>query len=217
VDHAGVARGDARVSISAIALVAANLLPLIGVMVFGWKLGDIMVLYWSESAVIAFYTVMKIIVVGKWLAPFPAVFFVGHFGGFMTMHFLFVYGFFIRGLGATGAEPPLREALLGIFGPLWPALLALAISHGVSFCVNFMAQREYEGTTISTLMAQPYKRIVVMHLTIIFGGWIVMLLKTPTPALVLLVLLKTAADFRAHTREHAASPADRIPGTRSLA
>ena len=211
-----VDRRDSSTSLSALVLVAANLLPLIGVLVFGWKLADIVVLYWSESAVIAFYTVLKIAVVGKWLAPFPAVFFLGHFGGFMSLHFLFVYAFFIRGLGATGVEPPLRETLLGIFGPLWPALFALLISHGVSFVANFMARREYAGTTISTLMAQPYKRIVVMHLTIIFGGWIVMLLKTPAPALLLLVLLKTLADFRAHTREHPAE-ADKVQPVRSPA
>ena len=52
-------------------------------------------------------------------------------------------------------------------------------------------------------MTAPYKRIFVMHLTIIFGGWLVMLLKTPVQALVLLIALKTYVDFRAHVREHA--------------
>jgi hypothetical protein len=42
-----------------------------------------------------------------------------------------------------------------------------------------------------------------MHLTVIFGGWLVMLLKSALPALVLLVVLKTAADLRAHLKEHA--------------
>ena len=192
----------APVSLSALVLVAANLLPLAGVLLFGWNLSHVMVLYWAESAVIAFYTVLKMFVVGKWLASFAAVFFVGHFGGFMAGHFFFVYGFFVRGVGAIGPEPALRDALLGIFGPLWPALIALVVSHGVSFAVNFLGQREYQGTTLSELMLTPYRRIVVMHLTVIFGGWLVMLLETPLPALILLVLLKTAADFRAHASEH---------------
>jgi hypothetical protein len=33
------------------------------------------------------------------------------------------------------------------------------------------------------LMSAPYKRIMVMHLMLIFGGWIILLLKTPMAAL----------------------------------
>ena len=51
-------------------------------------------------------------------------------------------------------------------------------------------------------MSAPYNRIVVMQLTVIFGGWIIMLLKNPVPALVLLVAIKTVVDFRAHRKEH---------------
>ena len=52
-------------------------------------------------------------------------------------------------------------------------------------------------------MTAPYKRIMVMHLAIIFGGWVVMLLKSPVPALAAFVLIKTALDFTAHQEEHA--------------
>jgi len=51
-------------------------------------------------------------------------------------------------------------------------------------------------------MAAPYKRIVIMHLTVIFGGWLVMALHSALPALVLLILLKAGTDLRAHRREH---------------
>ena len=51
---------------------------------FGWDLADVMVLFWAESAVVGFYTVLKIAVVGKLMALLVAPFFVGHFGGFMA-------------------------------------------------------------------------------------------------------------------------------------
>jgi uncharacterized protein DUF6498 len=41
----------------------------------------------------------------------------------------------------------------------------------------------------------------VLHLTVLFGGWVVMLLGSPLFALVVLVVLKTAADLRAHRAE----------------
>lgn len=51
-------------------------------------------------------------------------------------------------------------------------------------------------------MTAPYNRIMIMHLTLIFGGWIVLLVGMPAGALVVLLLLKTAADLRAHRNEH---------------
>ena len=50
------------------------------------------------------------------------------------------------------------------------ALLALVVSHGISFAVNFIGRREYQGQTVSTLMSAPYRRIIVMHLAIILGA-----------------------------------------------
>jgi hypothetical protein len=83
-------------------------------------------------------------------------------------------------------------------------LAGLFISHGVSFFDNFLGRREYEGATMKGLMTAPYNRIVVMQLALIFGGWIILLLKSPVPALALLILLKTMLDFTAHRKEHSA-------------
>jgi len=189
---------------SNLALLAANLLPLAGVLMFDWDLWQVMVLYWAESAVIGFYTVLKLCVVAKPLAVFAVPFFVGHFGAFMAAHFVFVYGFFIRGFASGPLDFGPLEGLIDIFAPISPALAALAVSHGVSFALNFIGRKEYAGETIQSLMTAPYKRIVIMHLTIIFGGALVLALDTPAPALALLVLIKTAVDLRAHRREHGA-------------
>jgi len=72
----------------------------------------------------------------------------------------------------------------------------------VSFVTNFLEGREYERTSVQALMAAPYSRIVAMQLALIFGAWVVLLLKNPVPALAMLVLIKTAIDLRAHLKEH---------------
>jgi len=87
-------------------------------------------------------------------------------------------------------------------------LLALSLSHGWSFYTNFLGRREYRHKTLSQQMSDPYKRIFVMHLTVIFGGFIVLLLETPLPALLLLILLKIYADARAHRHQHTDTAAD---------
>jgi hypothetical protein len=123
----------------------------------------------------------------------------------MAMHFLIIYEMFVRGINARGPGPGAVEALSLLFTPLWPALLALFVSHGISFVLNFLARREYQHTTVSRLMAAPYGRIVMMQAALIFGGWVVMWLKNPLPALVLLIVLKVAADLRAHYGERGLS------------
>jgi hypothetical protein len=192
-------------SASALALIAANLIPLAGVVAGRWGLGEVMVLFWSESAIIGFYTLLRMAVVGKWAALFAGPYFVVHFGAFMVAHFAFVYTFFVRGFAQSGPEPGAREALTALYGPLWPALAALFASHAVSFAFNFLGQREYAHTTLEALTTAPYKRIFLMHITIIFGGGIAIAFGTPTPVLALLILLKIWTDLRAHTREHGAA------------
>ena len=164
-----------------------------------------MVLFWSESAIIGVFTVVKIVIVGKWAALAAAPFFAAHFGGFMTVHFMFVYGIFVHGLDGP-AQPPALAALLALYRPLWPAAAALFASHAVSFALNFIGRGEYRGETVSALMAAPYRRIAVMQVAIIFGGAIAMTLDSPAPAVALLIGLKLFADLRAHTREHGVAP-----------
>jgi uncharacterized protein DUF6498 len=186
---------------STIALLLANLLPLAGVLLGGWRLDQLMLLFWAESGVIAFYTVLKIAVVGRWLVAVAGPFFLAHFGAFMAIHFLFIYELFVRGLRHSGPEPRALEAIPAVFAPLWPALLALFVSHGVSFAVNFLGRREHDGSRIMELMNAPYRRVMVMQLALIAGGGILMALGTPLPALVLLVALKIATDLRGHRNE----------------
>lgn len=205
----GRAEPPAWGSASVLALLLANLVPLVGVLAFGWDLGAVMVLFWAESGVIGFYALLRLCYVAGWGAIFLGPFFLAHFGGFMAGHFFFIYALFIRGVEAdgtvaAGADAGVLETLSDVFGPLYLALLALFLSHGISFFTNFLRRREYAGRDPSEQMKEPYKRIVVMHISIIFGGWFILALGTPAWALVLLVVLKTGVDLAAHRKEHGA-------------
>jgi hypothetical protein len=200
---------------SAVLLVLANLVPVAGAAFLGWSLSDVMVLYWAESAIIGFYNVCKIILIGRWFALLAGPFFMGHFGGFMAVHFLFIYTLFVKGIGADDAGGDLGE-VWALFAGLWPALAALFISHGYSFVTNFLGRQEYRSRTVGDQMSEPYSRIVFMHLVLIFGGFLVMLLGDATPVLVIVIVLKIWFDLRAHRKEHRArspkTPADEASG-----
>ena len=187
---------------STLALIFANLIPLAGAAFLGWDMGKIMILYWAESAIIGVFNLLKMAVIAKWVVVFAGPFFVGHYGGFMAIHLLFIYGFFMQNPNAGGGIPVSQVA--GDFLILWPALVALFLSHALSFYLNFIGRGEYLDGTLQKQMGEPYKRIVVMHMTIIFGGFLAMALGSPLPALMLLIVLKISADARAHVRERSA-------------
>lgn len=187
---------------SALVLIIANLIPIAGSVFLGWNLSDVMVLYWAESGVIGIFNICKIIVIGRWAALFAAPFFAGHFGGFMAVHFLFIYTIFIEQL-QTGGEHSgdLTEVAL-LFTSLWPALAALFISHAYSFYSNFLGRREYLAKTVNNQMSEPYGRIMFMHLVLIIGGGLTMALGSPVPVLLAMIALKIFLDLRTHLKQH---------------
>ena len=196
---------------STLALIIANLVPVAGTLFLGWNLSHVMVIYWAESAVIGFFTLCKIVVIGRWGALLAGPFFVGHFGGFMAVHFLFIYTIFVKGLdGMNDGADDLGEVAL-VFIALWPALAILFASHAFSFFNNFLGRQEYRGKTIKDQMSEPYNRIIFMHLVLILGGGLTLILGGAIPVLVLVIGLKIYFDVKAHIKEHRVRPNSTTP------
>jgi len=191
---------------SQVALVLANAVPLVGVLLLGWTVFPLLLLYWLENVVVGAFNVLKMLLAKPaepvyWAGKlFLIPFFIVHFGGFTFVHGVLVVAFF----GPKGIQPfdlltavpaAIRANQLG-----W-GLLSLIASHGFSFYWNYVKNGEYQRASLQALMGQPYSRVIVLHLTVLFGGWIVMLLGSPVGALLVLVALKTAADWRGHRAE----------------
>ena len=187
--------------VSVIPLIIANAVPLFGVLFFDWSLFQILFLYWFESGVIGFYNIFKLIKVSGLLSILLVPFFIIHFGGFMIVHLIFVFALFAPELAHTSFFPS-REALTPLFSVMAIPILTLFLSHGFSFFSNFIENREYEHTDSGKQMNAPYKRIIIMHFTILFGGWLIMIFKQPVLGLVLLVIIKSITDLRSHIKEH---------------
>lgn len=200
-----------------IVLIIANLVPLYGVLVLKWDLFTLMVAYWMETGVIGFYTALRMMIVGRLAALFMVPFFIIHFGGFMAGHFLFLWTMFAAGPIRDAPDPFEMARRILIDSGLWIALLAMFISHGVSFVLNFLLPRlrgsvspweaktgkvQSEREELGAIMGTPYGRVVVMHLTILFGAALVQLFDTKAAAFILLIVLKTAVDMAAHVRKN---------------
>lgn len=201
-----------------LALLLANLVPLFGVLYLGWDVGSLVVLYWAENLITGGFTLLRMLVTGKAGALPSMLFFCLHYGGFCAIHGVFVLEL-TQFAGAAASELPAQQwpgplVLVQLFvnlvqriaaaAPaefLW-ALLALLLSHGASFLLLFLGQGEYRRSTIRQLMNAPYKRIVVLHVAVIAGGFLVVKMGSPLGLLVALVALKTGMDIMLHRRSH---------------
>ena len=190
---------------SVLALLAANVFPVVGVVFLGWDVFLVLALFWTENLVIGFYTALKMLLVSNssWTARWAATaFFCVHYGLFTLVHGMFVFVVFGgQFFGDSSAEAVSTWQRIAGSQLGWGGL-ALFISHGVSFFYNYIGAHEYRRSRLATVMEEPYGRVVLLHLTIIFGGFLVMLLGSPVAGLLLLVVLKTAMDIRAHLQQH---------------
>jgi hypothetical protein len=194
-----------RLRASTLALVTANLMPLLGVLALNWDVTPIMIFYWAENLVVGFYNVLKMRLaqgsvtgsnttmngrpVQQTDRRAMTVFFIFHYGIFTLCHGIFVLAMF-------GAK------FRGVFSELGLALLFLTASHGVSYKRNFIGRGEYQRVAFTSLFWQPYQRVIVMHLTILLGGAWAQAKGSPVYALFVLVTLKTLIDLALHCLEH---------------
>ena len=87
-------------TLSIVALVAVNLIPLAGALFLGWDVGLILLVYWSENLVVGGYNLLKIMVrpaEHPIVFPgrlFPIAFFCFHYGAFCGVHGFFLLAFF---------------------------------------------------------------------------------------------------------------------------
>jgi hypothetical protein len=195
----------ARLGLSSAALVAANLVPLVAVALGWWSTYEVVLLFWAENVVIGVLQVLRFATLaalaGRIAALGVAAFFALHYGLFTFVHGVFVATLFAPGWQGDAPPPGALALLLSPEGLLF-GLGALAVSHLVSYAVNFVGGGEYRRVAPEALMTQPYGRVAVLHLAIIFGGALTMMLGEPAIALVVLVLLKIGLDLRAHLAEH---------------
>ncbi len=218
-DPALGAAGEAQQPSSAasVALVAANLLPLALVLAGHGDVGGLVVLYWAENVVIGCYTVLRMLGAGRGALAEKlgkSIFFGVHYGMFCFVHGVFVTTLFLspEQQQAIRALPPwpgfgffvqqlwLGANVMGLLSPgaLLLPLLALAVSHGVSFYTNYLRNGRYLSSSAQDSFWRPYPRMVLLHVCIIGGGFFIMRHGSSVPMLAALVIGKTLIDLGLH-------------------
>ena len=138
-------------------------------------------------------------------------FFVIHYGLFWVVHGVFVLTLPLFGM-MTGRDTDMTQRLQTRARSSL-AVIALTISHGVSFYFNFLRGGEYRRVSAAGQMFAPYGRLLVLHITIILGGMAIAITGAPAAAIAILVVLKTVLDVGFHLAEHRRAAAVRPTGT----
>ncbi len=221
---------------SLFALILANLVPLAGALFRGWDVGQILGVYWLESGIVGFYTVLKMTMcrgdsglehrrLTRWKIRGPRqltlsqerirgiAFFTFCFGVSMFVHGMFLLFLALSRSKQGDSFADIMGTMLGVEGGLLLllAVTLLVLSHGVSFLKNYIQREEYRTMTIEKVMRQPFNRILVMHVTLVGGGFAVSKMGESQALLAAMVLLKIGLDALQHLREHRAPSAEPQP------
>jgi hypothetical protein len=197
-----------RPLLSTLALLVCNAVPLIGVLFMGWQVFPLVLLYWLENVIVGGFNVLRLATADPSSAAANAgkmvliPFFCVHYGMFTFVHGVFVLALFGGGEYAKGFPTPALVLHAIQATGIGAAVFALFCSHAVSFVWNYLLGGEYRQVPLMKLMFQPYSRVVVLHIVILGGAFLMQALHSPLAGLVLLVVLKTGVDLASHHREH---------------
>lgn len=211
--------------LSSYALIAANLIPLIGVVFFQWDSALVLALFWIENLIIGAFNVLRmwgVSVVAKNISGlFSSAFFLVHYGLFCAVHGMLltdlldypkvnVGDYFTQtSTGFLGIFQDGAAVFLSFVDMFSPTILigiaGLVLSHFSSFIENFILRGEIFKLKARQLMAEPYSHIIVMHAGLIVGAIVLQKLHSPVWLLATIILLKLMADFALHKRRHVVS------------
>jgi len=198
----------------------SNLIPLVGVLFWGWDTFVLLMLYWLETVIIAFWTLLRILVGADFSHSFAGevasrvfmfLFFLVHSCGFMLGHFVFLWAFYGKGwsdkipVTANFSALPVEafwEKMIVANGLLIPLAVSF-LGRGIAFIIEMarlplwqrlVSSDPVQGRQVGALVGGLYTRIVIMHLVIIGGAALAQKYGALAP-LVLLILAKTVIDI----------------------
>lgn len=189
-----------------------GLLPIVGILVFGWDWRSVLLLYWFENVTAGLLNVVSMIrtkrVQAEGEAPMtfnestkPAsrtglvLFFIAHYGIFTLVHGVFVLMICAGAFGFLGGSIVGK----GLFGDLtlvnWRGILLIwAMGSVMQLIASFLTPAD-RLPPASKLFWQPYPRIVTLHITVLGGIWLIEKLGWAPSAAILLTVLHLGFDL----------------------
>jgi phosphate/sulfate permease len=207
-----------------VAIVAANLVPVAGVTLWGWQVRDVIFLYWFENVVVGVFFILRILCTSMETLARNAVnraataeqlwnskvIFAGinllFFGALCFGNAQFLVAFFHPANQPEAMIGTLAIGMLREPGAV-KALLAIIASHALSFCLHDPFSRRVRTDEEKwALVTDPYKRLVPTSFIIFVGGFFLEAIDEPILPMVVIVAVKTAIDVVLHLRLYDSDP-----------
>lgn len=174
-----------------------------GIVFFGWSTFTVLGLYWLENVVIGGFVALRLLAAGARSERYAEslasmLFFTVHYGMFCLVHGFFIAALFGELRNLDGLVEPVLLMVLRIAGDAIGLLVVAAMVAAAAFDA-WQAIGDVEADderAIGRIMFEPYGRIVVLHLALIGGGFVMQTLQWPPLAALLLVAGKLVYDLR---------------------
>ncbi|MEN8119273.1 MAG: DUF6498-containing protein [Bacteroidota bacterium] len=190
---------------SVLLLIVVNLFPIIGALLLGWDIFEIVILYVLETFIIGLLNIFKMFFTKGVEKFFMVPFFLIHYNLFILGQSIFVIILLGGGINNNKFfESGSLDYLFSIIGnrDFIIAVFLIIFSHGFSFIKNFIRKKEYVKMDAIKLMFAPYQRIFLQQIMVIGGAFIILLFNTHVGILIIMIILKTMLDLRAHYKSH---------------
>lgn len=164
-----------------------NLIPLSGVLFFGWEAREVFVIYCLETIMVGIFTIFKLGITafmvrdtqtkidranGNNLTGFFLIpFFIVHYGMFAAIQTAIFWsvGSIEEHYGVSGWDILFKfPSYLDASGKLM--MLTLFMTYFMVFIKDYLASGYYKTAPLATLMFEPYKRIFIQQFTVIVGA-----------------------------------------------
>ena len=185
--------------VSASSLILANLYPIYGVYFLGWGVPKIILLYFIETVLIAFYGLLKMYYLRYEDINVPIV------SNKQRLEKLFGYFFifsFWLGVSFVFLNILIFEKSDVYSYISYNGILLMFISHGISFYTNFIKRNEFELNSMTGFFFEIFfLRLAPMHFFIFLSSYLLDSIVGPI-LISFFILTKTAIDLLFHLIEH---------------
>jgi hypothetical protein len=212
--------GDDIRKVPFISLIVANVVTILLAILGNWDLATVMFIYWAQSIIIGVFTVISLLGDdtaalradlqkpiderggSQKITPRFVWFYKCLLAGFFTLH----YGLFHWAYYTFIVESGLFGTVNFADPNIWFSCGLFLANHLCSMVV-YRHEKPVGPADINEQFITPYRRIIPMHMTIIFGSIVIFVLQvvgieSTLPVLVLFLLLKTYSDISAHLIKH---------------
>ena len=196
-------------------VLAINAVPLVGVKYHDWSASTVVALYWVENLLVAVFTCARILLHraltrkrGHWRTNQLGVKVnekpsgLGLFGEYATIAFVFTlaHGIFVGAFILIAGQNHSDNPLWAFSGEqLRRGVQWMAAAMTLEFAIDAATMRSRSFAWIKSYVGRRMGRVLVMHLTIIFGMWGMMATESPFAVLYVLIALKILWDLASST------------------